>query len=234
MWSLLGILVVVIGLVARFNPIVVVTAAAIVTGLAGGLDLIKIIETFGKAFNDSRYISLVFLVLPVIGLLERYGLQARARTLIGRLRSATAGRLLLAYLLIRQATAALGLLSLGGHAQMVRPLIAPMAEGAEENLRGPLSEKRSQLIRAFAASADNVGAFFGEDIFIAFGSVLLIQAVLEQSGVIAQPLHISLWAIPTAILAFGVHGARLLVLDRRLAKVEPAADASPAASETAQ
>ncbi|MDB5454938.1 MAG: rane protein [Caulobacter sp.] len=218
MLSLLGILVVVVGLAARFNPIVVVTAAAIVTGLAGGLDLVTIVSTFGKAFNDSRYISLVFLVLPVIGLLERYGLQARARTLIGQLRSATVGRLLLAYLFIRQVTAALGLLSLGGHPQMVRPLIAPMAEGAEENLRGPPGDKRRQLIRAFSASADNVGAFFGEDIFIAFGSVLLIQAVLEQNGLIAAPLHISLWAIPTAILAFVVHGVRLLLLDRSLAR----------------
>ena len=39
-------------------------------------------------------------------------------------------KLMLIYLLVRQATSALGLTSLGGHPQMVRPLIAPMAEGA--------------------------------------------------------------------------------------------------------
>jgi uncharacterized membrane protein len=31
-----------------------------------------------------------------------------------------------------------------------------------------------------------------------------------------QPLSLSLWAIPTAIIAFFIHGARLLLLDRRL------------------
>ena len=50
--------------------------------------------------------------------------------------------------------------------------------------------------------------FFGEDIFIAIGSILLIKGMLEQTGIIVQPLDLSLWAIPTAILAFLIHGAR--------------------------
>ena len=63
----------------------------------------------------------------LIGLLERYGLQERARQVIGKVRAATPGRLLLVYMILRQITAALGLTALGGHPQMVRPLIAPMA-----------------------------------------------------------------------------------------------------------
>ncbi|HLY05219.1 MAG TPA: DUF969 family protein, partial [Rhizomicrobium sp.] len=65
------------------------------------------------------------------------------------------------------------------------------------------------------ASADNVGAFFGEDIFVAVSSILLIKAFLEQSGIIVQPFEVSLWAIPTAVLALLIHGTRLLLLDRR-------------------
>ncbi|XXZ10416.1 DUF969 family protein [Sorangium sp. So ce315] len=72
-------------------------------------------------------------------------------------RSST-GRLLLVYFVIRQLSAALGLTSLGGHAQMVRPLIAPMAEGAAENRYGPLPDWARWLIRASAAAADNVAA----------------------------------------------------------------------------
>jgi uncharacterized membrane protein len=53
-------------------------------------------------------------------------------------------------------------------------------------------------------------------VFVAVGSVLLIVGFLQQSGVTVQPLSLSLWAIPTAIIAFFVHGARLLLLDRRL------------------
>ena len=132
MLSLIGIVIVVVGFMARMNPLLVVTVAALVTGVAGGMGPVQVIETFGKAFQENRYVSVVWVVLPVIGLLERAGLQERAKTLIGQIRAATTGRLLLLYFVLRQATAALGLTSLGGHAQMVRPLIAPMAEAAAE------------------------------------------------------------------------------------------------------
>jgi len=119
---------------------------------------------------------------------------------------------------LRQLSAALGLTSLGGQAQMVRPLIAPMAEAAAENRLGPLPDRLRFLIRAHAAGADNVGAFFGEDIFIAFGSVLLIKGFLQQNGIETQPLRLSVWAIPTALTALVIHGTRLFLLDRRLAR----------------
>jgi uncharacterized membrane protein len=154
----------------------------------------------------------------VIGLLERYGLQERARTLIARVHAATAGRLLLGYLLIRQLSAAVGLVSLGGQAQMVRPLIAPMAEAAAEKQIPAIDDATRGLVRAHAAAADNVGVFFGEDIFIAIGSILLIRGFMATSGVDVRPLALSLWAIPTAAAAFVIHGARLLLLDRRLAR----------------
>ena len=215
MWSLLGIPVVLIGLLARLNPLVVVTAAAVVAGIGGGLEPLAIVGALGKAFNDARYISLAFLILPLVGLLETAGMQARARAIVANLSGLTAGRLLAGYFVLRQVSASLGLLSLGGQAAMVRPLIAPMAESAEEARAPDISEDRRILIRAHAAGADNVGAFFGEDIFVALGSVLLVQAVLEQNHIAAQPLRIALWAIPSAVVAFLVHGARLLWLDRR-------------------
>jgi uncharacterized membrane protein len=124
---------------------------------------------------------------------------------------------LLGYLAVRQITSALGLTSLGGHAQMVRPLIAPMAEAAAETRHGELPRTVRERIRAYAAATDNVGLFFGEDIFIAIGSILLIRGFLEQNGILIEPIHLALWAIPTAVAAFLVHGARLLLLDRRLA-----------------
>ena len=194
MLTLLGVGVVVLGFLVRINPLLVIAAAAFVTGWAAGFGPFAILAAFGKAFNESRYVSLVFLVLPVIGLLERYGLQERARMLIARIAAATPGRLLVAYLALRQAFSAVGLVSIGGHAQMVRPLIAPMAEAAGEKQGEELSSTARFRIRAFAASADNVGAFFGEDIFIAIGSILLIKSFLEQSGVVVQPLELSLWA----------------------------------------
>ena len=237
MLVLLGIAVVVTGFVARINPLVVILVAAITTGvlaavgpavdapalLAAGVDTIS---RFGEAFNDNRYFHITWLVLPIIGLLERAGLQERARDLVTRVRAATAGRLMLTYLLVRQATSALGLTSLGGHPQMVRPLIAPMTEGAAETEHGPLTDRARFRIRGMAAGTDNIGLFFGEDIFIAIGSIVLIVGFLEQAGMRVEALHVSLWAIPTAVVAFLVHGARLLMFDRVVARDMRAPDES--------
>jgi len=217
MLVLAGIAVIVAGFLLRFNPLLVVAAAALVTGLAAGLDPLAIIAAFGKAFNDSRYVTIIYIVLPVIGLLERHGLQERARDLIARARGATVGRLLIAYLLFRQLTAALGLISVAGHAQTVRPLVAPMAEAAAD-IQAPDRDRDDEQVKAMAAATDNVGLFFGEDIFIAIGSILLMKGVLEGYGIMLEPLQLSVWAIPTAIAAFVVHGTRLLLLDRKLGR----------------
>src|SRR3954468_19730586 len=141
MFSLIGVVIVVVGFVLRINPLLVVTVAGLATGLAGGLGPLEVVAAFGKAFITSRYVAIIWLVLPVIGLLEHAGLKERARDVVSRIAAATTGRLLLVYLAIRQITAALGLTSLGGQAQMVRPLIAPMAEGAAESRLGPLPDR---------------------------------------------------------------------------------------------
>jgi len=214
---LLGIAIVVVGFALRVNPLAVVVTAAVATGLTAHKPLVDVISAFGKAFVDSRSVAVVWLALPVIGLLESAGLKERARIVISKIRAATTGRLLLAYLGVRQLFSALGLVSLGGHPQMVRPLIAPMAEGAAENRFGALSLKTRRRIRAHAAAADNVGLFFGEDIFIAIGSILLIRGFLDQNGIHVEPQALAVWSIPTAIAAFIVHGIRLLLLDRSLA-----------------
>jgi len=216
MLTLLGIAAVVAGFAIRLNPLLVIGAAAFVTGWAAGFSPVEILSAFGKAFNENRYVSLVWLILPLIGLLERYGLQERARMLVARIRVVTVGRLLLSYFIIRQITASLGLTALGSHAQMVRPLIAPMAEAAAEKELGSLSDEQRYRVRAHAAAVDNIALFFGEDVFIAIGSILLIKGFLQQSGIVVQPFELSVWAIPTAVLALIIHGTRVLLLDRKL------------------
>jgi uncharacterized membrane protein len=213
---LLGILIVIAGFALKLNPMLVVTVSAIATGLLGGMDLIAVVSLFGKAFNDNRIIAIVWIVLPVIGLLERYGLQQRAKALISGFRQATTGRLLLLYLFYRQVTAAIGLHSTAGHPQTVRPLVAPMALAAAEQQHGALEDETSEKVKAMSAATDNVGLFFGEDIFFAIGSIVLIQQTLVTYGIDLAPLQLAVWAIPTAIAAFVIHGSRLLLLDRRL------------------
>ncbi|MGO4777120.1 DUF969 domain-containing protein, partial [Lysobacter sp. 2RAB21] len=176
------------------------------------------LEVLGKAYTEKRFLLLFLLTLPVIGLLERHGLKERAQLWVAKLRGATMGRLLIAYLLMRQLASAVGLTSLGGHPQTVRPLLAPMAEGAAQTRHGELSDEDLQRIRAMAAGTDNVGLFFGEDIFIAFGAVLLIQSFFAEHGLAMDPLQIALWGIPTAICAFVIHVVRVLRFERKLAQ----------------
>ena len=100
---------------------------------------------------------------------------------------------------------------------MVRPLVAPMAEGATENKYGPVPDKLAQRIRAMSAATDNVGLFFGEDVFVAFGAIVLMQTILRGEGIEVDPLHMALWGIPTAISAFVIHTWNLRRLDRQIA-----------------
>ena len=214
-WPLIGILLVVVGFALKFNPMLVVTVAAIATGLIAGMGPVEVVSTFGKAFNDNRVIAVVWIVLPVIGSLERFGLQQRAMALIRSLKGATVGRLLILYLFYRQVISALGLKDTAGHPQTVRPLVAPMALAAAERQHGELTEKEAEQVKAFAAATDNVGLFFGEDIFLAISSIVLIQATLATYGYDLAPLELALWAIPSAIGAFLIHGFRLWRFDKK-------------------
>lgn len=219
LWPLIGVAVIIAGFVLRFNPMLVVIVTAIVTALAAGFPVQKILATIGTGFIKTRNLPLIILLpLAVIGLLERHGLRQHAQAWIGRIKSATAGRLLIVYLLARQLTAAIGLTSLGGHPQMVRPLLAPMAEGATEARYGALSDRIRYKLRAYAASTDNVGLFFGEDIFVAFGAIVLMTTFLHEAGIDVEPIHVALWGIPTAISAFLIHAWRLRRLDKSLAR----------------
>ena len=214
---LIGIPVVVIGFALRFNPLLVVVVAGLATGLLVGMDFGMLLETFGEKFVNSRSLATFILILPVIGLLEYYGLKERAQAWVAKIASATSARILMLYFVAREGTAALGLMSLGGHAQTVRPLLAPMAEGAAEKNFGALPGNVRYRLRAMSAATDNVGLFFGEDIFVAFGAIIFMHNfMLESGGIQTEPLHIALWGIPTAVCAFLIHSARLWRLDRHL------------------
>lgn len=217
-WPLIGIALVIAGFALRMNPALVVVGSGVVTGLVAGKSPLQVLELLGEAFTKQRYLALFLLTLPAIGLLERHGLKERAQAWIAKLRGVTAGRALVAYLGGRQLLSALGLVDLGGHAQTVRPLMAPMVVGAAENAHGTLPGPIRERLQAMTAASENVGRFFGEDVFIAFGAVLLMQGFFAENGIVLEPLQIALWGIPTAICAFLIHATRLLRMDARLAR----------------
>ncbi|PJG58186.1 DUF969 domain-containing protein [Aeromonas cavernicola] len=220
-WPLLGVAVVIAGFALRFNPLLVVTLAGIVTGLAAQMSPEALLAAIGTGFIKTLNLPLILLLpLAIVGLLERHGLKERAQGWIAGIRSATTGRLLMVYLFVREVSAALGLTSLGGHPQMVRPLLAPMAEGAAEHRYPQLGQHARHRVRAMSAATDNVGLFFGEDVFVAFGAIILMHTFLRENGVEVEPLHIAMWGIPTAVAAFVIHAWRLYRLDLWLARDE--------------
>ena len=219
LWPLIGVLIIIAGFALRFNPMLVVIVTAIGTAFAAGFPLDKVLAMIGTGFIKTRNLPLIILLpLAVIGLLERHGLRQHAQNWISSIKSATAGRLLIVYLGARQLTASIGLTSLGGHPQMVRPLLAPMAEGATESRYGKLPQKVRDKLRAYSAATDNVGLFFGEDIFVAFGAIVLMTTFLKEAGIDIEPIHVALWGLPTAICAFLIHAYRLARLDKELAR----------------
>nr|WP_225444766.1 DUF969 domain-containing protein [Pseudomarimonas arenosa] len=213
---MLGVAWVIIGFALRLNPMLIVVSAGLLTGMLAGHQLIAVLEMIGEAFIKQRYLALVLLTLPVIGMLERHGLRQHAQRWISSLKGATLSRLLISYLGARQLLATMGLTSIGGHPQTVRPLLAPMAEGAADSKIGPISEADRQRLLGLCAATDNVGLFFGEDVFIAFGAVLLMQGFYAEQGIELEPLQIALWGIPTAICAFSIHAIRIQRFETQL------------------
>lgn len=209
-WPALGLLVLIAGLALRLQPMLTVLAAGLVSGLAGGMSIVEILETLGTAFTENRFLAILILTLPAIALLERLGLRQEAERLIRGLKRPSFARVLIPYLAVRQIFAMLGLTSIAGHPQTVRPILAPMAEAAVAAQTGKaLTPETEAKVRAHCAGTDNVGLFFGEDVFVAFGAVLLIQSTLAQQGIDLAPFAIAIYGLPTALAAFAIHSARL-------------------------
>ena len=226
MIKLIGLVVVAVGFAFRMNPLLVVVAAGLVTGLVAGLSWHEVVTMLGQFFVDNRWLTLpVILMVPVVGLLERHGLQERMATLIRRAAGATAGRVLWIYQVLRGLTSMVGM-GIGGHASMVRPLIVPMAEGATATKLGGVTDQARAQIRAHGAAAENVGNFFSDDIVVAVGAVLLIKAFFDNAGVEVSLGEIKLWGLPTALCVIAIGWWRYRRLDARLAQ----AAAKPAAA----
>lgn len=237
MIKLLGIAFIAVGFALRWNALLVVVVAGIATGLLAGFSWTEIVTMTGQFFIDNRALTLpVILLVPIVGLLERHGLQQHVAALIRRARAATAGRVLWLYQCVREVTSMFGL-SVGNHASMVRPLIAPMAEAAAETERarrpeaGPLGDDARQRIRAHAAAAENAGNFFADDIFVAVGALLLIKGFFDSVGVPVSLEQIKLWSAPTAVWVLLVGWWRYRSLDARLRRGAARRPAEPEREE---
>ncbi len=213
--QLIGILVIVVGFILKLDTIAVVLSAGVITGLLGGMDITEILNTLGSTFITQRSMALFLLLLPIIGLCERYGLKERATYLIQKIKGMSAGRIATLYLFIRELAIAAGVKL--GHAEFVRPLIEPMAQGAAASQYGEIDEETEEEIKAMSAAADNFGNFFAQNIFVANSGVLLIVGTLEELGYNVDALAVAKASIPIAIVALIFGFIQNMVIDKKIA-----------------
>ena len=211
MIKLIGILIIIVGFIMKLDTIAVVVAAGIITGLVSGMSFNSIITTLGKAFVENRYMSIFIISLPVIGLRER------AAFLIGKIKSATFGKITSLYLIIRT-LASMFSIRIGGHVQFIRPLILPMSQGAAENRYGNMEENDLEAIKGLNGAVENYGNFFGQNFFVASGGVLLIVGVLKELKYNVDALDIAKASLPIAIIIMIVGTVQFLSYDRKFDK----------------
>ena len=215
--KLIGVVIVIVGFLIKWDTIATVVLAGIVTGLVSGMSFMEILDVLGTSFITQRTATLFVLTLPVIGICERYGLKDKAVDFIKKAKKITAGKIISIYLVIRAAAAVMSL-QLGGHPQFVRPLIEPMANAAATEEFGPLTEKTADKIKGFAASAENYGNFFAQNCFMGAPGVLLIVSTLTEQGQNVTPQQIVMMSVPITVAALLVSFANYLLLDRSLKK----------------
>ena len=214
--KLIGVAIVIVGLIIKFDTIATVVIAGIVTGLVGGMSFNDILTTLGNSFVTQRTATLFVLTLPAIGICERYGLKEKAIDLIRSIKSATAGKVIIVYEAIRTLASAFSI-RLGGHPQFVRPVVVPMAEGAAAAKYGTVTEAMSDQIKGASAGAENYGNFFAQNCFMgSSGTLLIVSTLVEQGFTQVDALSIAKWSIPVAVISFVVGAVRNIVLDKKL------------------
>lgn len=217
MIKLIGILVVILGFVLKIETLFTVLVAGIATGLVAGMDIVEILNTLGQSFVDNRAVSLFIMTLPVIGILERYGLKQRAVYLIQKLGKLTTGGVFSIYMIIRQIAGALSI-RISGHPQFVRPLVEPMAQAAAKSKYKKVDVKDEEAIKALSAASENYGNFYGQNLFSGSSGVLLIASTLTGFGYTVSELDIAKASIIMAVIAFLVSAIQNYLFDKKLRK----------------
>lgn len=217
--TLIGIFIIVVGFALKQDVLAVVIVSGIVTGLVAGMDIVKILQILGESFVSNRLMSIFLIIFPVIAIIERYGLKERAAFLIGKIKNASAGKVLCIYSVVRSVASALNV-RIGGHVQFVRPLILPMSEAAAETAKGDqLSEAEDEEIKGLSAAVENYGNFFAQNVFPASSGVVLIQGTLVGLGFKDVTLSmISSSAVYIAVISVVLTFIQVLWFDARMKK----------------
>ena len=215
--KLIGIVIIVLGFALKFDVLATVLLAGLVTGIVAGMDTSDILSILGESFVSNRLMSIFLIIFPVIAIIERYGLKERAAYLIGKIKNASAGKVLAIYMLVRTAASAFNV-RIGGHVQFVRPLILPMSEAAAKvSKQSDLSENEVEELKGHAAAVENFGNFFAQNCFAAASGVVLIQGTLSMYKEVTLP-SIAMASIPVMVITVVFTFLQVFLFDRKVKK----------------
>ena len=215
--KLIGIVIIVLGFALKFDVLATVLLAGLVTVIVAGMDIPHILSILGESFVSNRLMSIFLIIFPVIAIIERYGLKERAAYLIGKIKNASAGKVLAIYMLVRTAASAFNV-RIGGHVQFVRPLILPMSEAAAKvSKQSDLSENEVEELKGHAAAVENFGNFFAQNCFAAASGVVLIQGTLSMYKEVTLP-SIAMASIPVMVITVVFTFLQVFLFDRKVKK----------------
>ena len=217
--TLIGIVIIVAGFALKLDVLATVIISGIVTGLISGMSFVEILEILGSSFVSNRLMSIFLIIFPVIAIIERYGLKERAAYLIGKIKNASAGKVLAIYSVVRTIASALNI-RIGGVVQFVRPLVLPMAQAAGEQVKGEkFDNDEEEKIKGLSAAVENYGNFFAQNCFPAASGVVLMQGTMATVGFTEVTLGtIAASSIYIAIISVVLTFIQVFLFDRKIKK----------------
>lgn len=215
--KLIGVLIVILGFALKLDSILIIFLALITTGIVGGLGVGGLLEAIGTNFVANRSMAIFIPILLITGVLERNGLREAATELIKKVKGATAGKVVVAYGVMRAVFAAFNV-GFGGVAGFVRPVVLPMAEAAVKNQGHDASEEHVEDIKGMASAMENVTWFFWQVLFVGGAGGVLVQGTLASLGYEVELIELAAAEIPIAIVALIVGCAVTLMNDKRVSK----------------
>ena len=171
--KLIGVVIVIAGFALKLDSILIIFLAAVSTALVSGLGVGGLLEQLGVNFVANRSMAIFIMILLITGVLERNGLREAAADLMRKVKSATAGKLVCAYGVLRGFFGAFNV-GFGGVAGFVRPVLLPMAEGAIKNHGHEPDEKHMEDVKGMASAMENIAWFFCQVLFVGGSGGILV------------------------------------------------------------
>lgn len=215
MLSLLGVVVVVIGFAIKLEPIAIIVLSTVVTAICGQIGPVELLTTIGSTFVANRTQLITIILMILTGTLERNGLKEAGAALIKKAKGLTSGMLIAVWGVLDQIFIIFKI-PIGGIPTYVRPILMPMTLGAVEAQGHSVAPEHEEAIKALYGKDHNMSNFFGQCLFAANSSVLLIQSTLASVGVDVDVMQIVRVQIPVALFAMLVNASQSLIVDKRM------------------